>query len=86
VGLELRLREGVAQPLLDQADGEVGDVDPDPPPPELLRRMHRVAAAAEGVEHEVAGIAGGGDDALEQGDGLLGCVPSPAVVICLGRP
>ena len=43
-------------------------------PPELLRRVHRGAAAAERVEHEVAGVRGGGHDALEQCDGLLGGV------------
>ena len=30
------------------------------------------AAAAEGVEDDVAGVAGGLDDALEQGEGFLG--------------
>jgi hypothetical protein len=38
VGGEGHLREGVAQALLDQADGEVGDVDADPLPSQLLRR------------------------------------------------
>ena len=72
--VKAHLREGVAQALLDQADGEVGDVDADPLPPELLRRVDGGAAAAERVEHHVAGVGGGGDDALEQGEGLLGGV------------
>ena len=32
------------------------------------------AAAAEGVEHNVAGVAAGADDALEEGEGFLGGV------------
>ena len=38
-------------------------------PLELLCRVHGGAAAAERIEHEVAGVGGGGDDPLEQGDG-----------------
>ena len=56
VGVEGDAGEGVAQALLDQADGEVGDVDADPLPPELLRRVHGGAAAAERVEHHLAGV------------------------------
>ena len=74
MGGELHVREGVAQALLDQADGEVGDVDADPMPPEFLRRMDGGAAAAERVEHHVAGVGGGVDDAFEQGEGFLGGV------------
>nr|WP_245639406.1 hypothetical protein [Rubellimicrobium mesophilum] len=52
----------------------MGDVDADPAAAELLRRVDGGAAAAEGLEHEVAGVGGGGDDAFEEGDGLLGGV------------
>ena len=58
-------------PLLDQADREMGDVDPDPPPPQLLRGMDRGAAAAERIEHDVARVRRGRDDPLEQRDRLL---------------
>jgi hypothetical protein len=61
-------------PLLDQSDGEVGHVDPDPLPPELFRRIDRRAAAAERIEHHVAGVGRGGHDPFEQGAGLLGGV------------
>jgi hypothetical protein len=67
-------RKGVVQALLDQRDGEVRDVDPDPLPPELLRGMDGRAAAAEGVEHDVGGVAGCLDDALEESEGFLGRV------------
>ena len=39
---------------------------------EFFGGVHGGAAAAEGVEHDVAGVGGRGDDALEEGDGLLG--------------
>ena len=52
----------------------MGDVDPDPLPPELLRRVDRRAAAAEGIQDDVAGVGGGRDDAFEEGEGLLGGV------------
>jgi hypothetical protein len=52
----------------------VRDVDADPLAPQLLRRVHRGAAAAERIEHHVAGVGGRGDDALQQRDGLLGGV------------
>jgi hypothetical protein len=42
----------------------VGDVDADPLPPELLRGVNGSAAAAEGVEDDVAFVGGGGDDAF----------------------
>jgi hypothetical protein len=45
----------------------VGDVDADPLAPELLRGDHGGAAAAEGVEHHVAGVGGRLDDTLKQG-------------------
>ena len=48
------------------------DVDADPPPPQLLRRRDRRPAAAERVEHRVARVAAGEDDAFEQGERLLG--------------
>ena len=49
----------------------MGDVDADPVAAHLLRRMNGGAAAAERVEHHVAGIGGGGEDAFEQGHGFL---------------
>lgn len=66
--------EGVLQAPLDQAHRQVRDVDADPAAVQLLRRMHRGATAAEGVEHDIAFVAAGGDDAFEQGDGFLGGV------------
>jgi hypothetical protein len=46
--------EGVAQPLLDQADGEMGHVDADPAPPEFLRRMDLAAGSERGAERRGA--------------------------------
>jgi hypothetical protein len=66
--------EGFAEAALDQVDGKRGDVDADPLASKPLRGVDRRSTAAEGVEDEVAGVGGGGDDALEQGDGLLGGV------------
>ena len=50
----------------------MGDVDADPLPAELLRGMDGGAAAAEGIEHDIALVRRGGDDPLEQGERLLG--------------
>jgi len=49
--------ELVAQALLDQGDGQVGDVNADPAAAQLLRRGDGGAAAAEGVQHHVALLA-----------------------------
>ena len=64
----------VLEPGLDERDGQVRDVDADPATAELLRRDRRRAAAAEGVEDDVALIGRGADDALEQRLGLLSWV------------
>ena len=50
-------------------DGKVGDVDADPLPAELLRRMYRRPAAAEGVEDHVALVGEQVDQPLRQLDG-----------------
>ena len=72
--VEFDALEGVAQPAPDQVDGDMGNVDADPPPVEFFGGMDGGAAAAERVEHQVAGVGGGGNDALQQGDGFLGGV------------
>ena len=66
--------EGGLEAVLHQGDGQVGNVDAEPVASQLLRRRHRRAAAAEGVEHHVALVGGCGDDALQQGLGFLGGV------------
>lgn len=71
--VEVRVRlEGFDQAALHDGDRDVGDVDADPLPAELLRGDHGGAAAAEGVEHHVAGVGGRLDDALEEGGWFLG--------------
>jgi hypothetical protein len=54
--LDLDERKGVAQALLDQRNGEMGDVDADPLPVQLLRRVHGGAATAKRIEHHIAFI------------------------------
>ena len=66
--------EGVGEALLDEADGEVGNVDADPAAVEALGYLNGGAAAAEGVEDEVAFVGAGFDDAFEEGFGFLGGV------------
>ncbi len=68
VGGELDGGKGIAQALFDQADGKVGDVDANPLPTELFRRMDGGAAVAERVEHHIAGVRRGVEDALKEGD------------------
>ena len=56
------LPEHVGQALAHQADGQVGDVDPDPLAAQLLGGGNGSPAAAERVKDHVAGVAAGGDD------------------------
>ena len=46
------------------------DVDANPAAVEALRGGDRCAAAAEGVKHDIAFVAGCVDDALKQGFGF----------------
>jgi hypothetical protein len=52
VYLERGPREGVLQTLLDQRDREMGDIDPDPLPLQVLRGVDGGAAAAEWIEDD----------------------------------
>ena len=63
--------EGVFEPFLDERNGEVRDVYADPLAVELLRGVNGCAATAERVEHHVAFVAAGGNDAFQQGQRLL---------------
>ena len=59
--------------VLDEVDGEVGDVDPDPRAGRLLRvfavegldGVDGRPASTERIEHHVAGARGGADNPLE---------------------
>jgi hypothetical protein len=57
--------EGVAQPVLDERGGQLGDVYANPLAAQLLGRVNRRAAAAEWVEDDVVGVAAGGQNSLE---------------------
>ena len=63
--------EGVVEAVFHQGDGDVGDVDADPASLEALGDGNSGAAAAEGVEDDIALVAAGVDDAFEQGFWLL---------------
>ena len=71
--------EGIGEALLDEADGEVGDVDPDPAAIEALGYLNGGAAAAEGIEDYVAFVGAGLDNAFEEGLGFLGGVAEPFI-------
>ena len=73
VGLQFAA-EGVGHAAADDADGEVGDVDADPAAVEALGGGHGGAAAAEGIQHDVAFGGAGGDDAFQEGFRFLGGV------------
>ena len=47
------------------------DVDADPVAFQFLCGVQRGAATAEGIEYDIAYVAGGNDDAFEQGNRLL---------------
>ncbi len=75
--LDAEAGEGVLHAAADETDGEVGDIDADPPAAELMGGMDSRAAAAEGVEDDVAGVGGRADDTLEEGEGFLRRVTEP---------
>ena len=77
------LAERIAQPALDQIDGEIGDINADPLPPGLLCRVYRRAATAERVEHHVAFVAARGNDAFQQSQWLLRRIAEGFVAGCL---
>lgn len=56
MGNEFHPFKRIAQAFFDQAHGKVGDFNPDPLPPQLLRRMNRGPTAAERAEHYIAGV------------------------------
>ena len=73
--LELGLSlESIVEPRFDQPDGQMSDVDADPLPIHLLRRVNGGAAAAKLVEDNVAFVGGGGEDAFHECDRFLGGV------------
>ena len=51
---------------INEGDGQVGDVDANPAAAEFFGGSDGGAAAAEGIEDDIAGIAAGLDDAFEQ--------------------
>ena len=55
--IEGHFRKRLAQATTNEADREMGDVDADPLAVELRRGVQRRAAPAEGIEHDIAGIA-----------------------------
>ena len=59
------------QPLLDQRNGYVRNVNANPCAAELLCCMDRGAAAAEWIKHHVARVRGGSNDAFQQSNRLL---------------
>ena len=48
--------EASAKSLLNKVDRKMCDVDADPLPPELLRRLQRRAAATKRVKNNIAGV------------------------------
>ena len=70
VGFADVVAEGVVEAGFDEADGEVGDVDADPAAVEALGDLDGGAAAAEGVEDDVAFVGTGFENAFEEGFGL----------------
>lgn len=64
----------VAEALGHDAASGGGNVDADPLAVEVLGGDKSGAAAAEGVEDDVVGVAAGFNDAVEEGEGFLGWV------------
>ena len=60
--------------MLDERDRQMRDVYPDPRTAQRLNGGNRGPAAAEGVKHNIAGIAARVDDPFKQGLRFLGGV------------
>ena len=60
------IAESVFEPAFDEIDGEVSDINANPLPTELLRRVNRRAATAKRIKHDVALVAAGFNDAFQQ--------------------
>jgi hypothetical protein len=60
---------------------ESAQIARNPPPLQLLRHRRRRAAAAKAVQHEVALVRGGFENAFKQGFGFLRCVTNS--LVCL---
>ena len=56
----------IFEPSLDEIDGEIGDINANPSPPEFVRRVNGGPAAAEGIEDDVALVGARFDDAFEE--------------------
>src|SRR5690349_2554503 len=62
---------GVSQPLADQIDGQICNVNADPLPAKFLGSINGGAAPAERVQNNVTFTTRGRDDALQQSKRLL---------------
>src|SRR5688500_10384185 len=76
----LEVFQRVRQALVRVADVLLGLVDADVAAPEQRGADDGRAAAVERVEYDVAGVARGLDDAIEDGDGHLAAVPPLALL------
>src|ERR1035437_692484 len=65
---------GVQQTLLDEVDGDIGDVDTYPPPLETHSRVDGGTTTAEWIKNDVALIATGRNNAFHQLEWLLGFI------------
>jgi len=63
--------EHIKQAILLKRNAEVGDVDADPAAPEFVRGGDGGAAAAEGIQHDIAFVRRRADNTLQQGQRLL---------------
>ena len=72
VGVAYLLSEGVSEAGLDEADGEVSDIDADPGAIELLRNLYGGATTAKRVKNDVAFVAACFEDSFKESFGLLG--------------
>ena len=58
--IEGHFRKRLGQTTTNETDGEMRDVDADPPAIKLRRGVQRRAATTERIEHDIAGIGGRG--------------------------
>ncbi len=69
--LKLDAGEAVLQAVAHQVNSQMGNINAEPAPVELLRRHHRRPAAAEGVKDNIAFIGACLNDTLKKSNGFL---------------
>ena len=74
--------EGIVEPFFNERDGQMGNINPNPLPSKLLRRVNGGSTAAEGVQDYITFIAARLDDPFKERKRFLCGITK--TFLCLG--